>query len=298
MTVPLIADLKRNSLDDGPGIRTTVFFKGCPLSCVWCQNPEAKSFERQLMYERSSCLRCGECVAVCPQNAIDFQRDGYPVDTTSCVLCGQCIRVCPSEALRFVGSSYSVEELCAKLLKDEVFFKNSGGGVTLSGGEATARIDYVAELAKALKMRGVHICLETGGFYDGGMFKNKLLPFLDLIYFDIKIFDRAAHIQYCGAPNDVILENFKNLIHEGIPILPRIPLIPGITSKPENLEAIRIFLKSCGVTEIGLLPYNPLWLSKPETLGIVPDYTCSTWMTQEERKNIQEIFSDFSFKPF
>lgn len=297
-TCPLVADLKRNSLDDGPGIRTVVFLKGCPLSCVWCQNPETKSSQQQIVYEEEKCIGCGECMLSCSLQAISIDQNGsFPIDAGKCLLCGTCIEVCLGKALHFFGKTYSTDELYNKLLRDEVFYKNSHGGVTFSGGEPTLYISYLSELAQKLKDKNIHICLETCGFYNRERFEKELLPFIDWVYFDIKIYDREQHKRYCGVYNDTILQNFKALFSsQTVKVVPRIPLIPGVTTGEDNLLAIRKFFRDCGVKEIGLLPYNPLWLSKLKTLGITGKYDCSDWLGKEEKDRITEIFSEFSFR--
>jgi len=296
----LVADIKRNALDDGPGIRTTLFSKGCHLSCVWCQNPETKSPKQELLYDSKSCIGCGNCMKACEQAAIAIQSDGvYPVDKLSCILCGKCVSACPVQAIRFAGRHYEVDELCNKLLQDAIFFKHSGGGVTFSGGEPTFHLDFISIVAANLKQRGTHLCLETCGLYNHENFKAKLLPFLDLVYFDIKIFDGDKHKKYCGVPNAGILENFKLLIKEAsVNVLPRIPLIPDITTDTENLLAIKNFLQDCGINKVGLLPYNPLWLSKPSNTKETALYTRNEWMSKEEREAIKEIFKGFVFRNF
>ena len=299
-TNPLVTALKRNSLDDGPGIRTTVFFKGCPLSCLWCQNPEAKSSRQEIAYDERNCTGCTRCMGTCANKAISVQADrAYPVDRQKCVLCGECVKACESEALRFTGTAYNAAELIKKLLLDSVFYKNSGGGVTFSGGEPALHLDYLSVIAQKLKKHGIHLCIETCGHFDYDQFEEKLLPYLDLILFDIKIINRETHKKYCGVYNDVILSNFKRLIlGKKVKILPRIPLIPGITSSDENLIAIRGFLKECGAEEIGLLPYNPLWLSKLSCLGLNAEYNCSEWIDAGEKDRIKEIFKEFKFRNF
>ena len=308
----LITALKRNSLDDGPGIRTTVFFKGCPLSCVWCQNPEAKSPSQQIVYEAENCIGCLQCVRACGSEAISIQIDRtYPIDRQKCKfssedklciaepLCGPCIQACQTQALRFAGTAYETDQLCHMLLKDIIFYKNSNGGVTFSGGEPTRNIAFLSALAKKLKEKGIHLCLETCGFYDNELFEKELLPFLDLIYFDIKIYDRENHKKYCGVYNDVILRNFEALFDKkAVTVLPRVPLIPGITTGRDNLIAIREFFQRCGVKEIGLLPYNPLWLSKLPGLGVSPAYNRPEWMSRNEKDEVKEIFKDFTFRNF
>ena len=296
----LITALKRNSLDDGPGIRTTVFFKGCPLSCVWCQNPEAKSAMQQIVYERENCVGCLECKHSCSSDSISVRPDSaYPIDRQKCNLCGLCVNSCRSKALTFAGTAYEVDELVKKLLRDAVFFKNSNGGVTFSGGEPALHLEYLSALAKKLKESGIHLCIETSGFYDNEKFERELLPFLDLVYFDIKIFDREKHKKYCGVYNDTILRNFETLFSaKKVKVLPRIPLVPGITTERDNLISIREFFKNCGVEEIGLLPYNPLWLSKLPGIGTTAEYHHTEWMKGTEKDEVKEIFREFSFRGF
>jgi pyruvate formate lyase activating enzyme len=295
---PLIVEIKRNALDDGPGIRTLIFFKGCPLSCVWCQNPEAKSPFREILFDKAYCTECGNCKEACQEIAIDFEYQ-YRINRRLCTLCGDCIDICPNDALKFVGKQYSVEELLDIILKDKIFYDNSGGGVTLSGGEPLYHIKYVHNLLKELKKYNINICIETSGFFNRSEFEDFILPFVDLIYFDLKIYDPKIHVRYCKVPNEKILENFQNLIQNvHIEILPRIPLIPGITDTDENLYSLANYLKSFKIKKIGLLPYNPLWLDKSEKLGIPSLYTHQQWLSKEEKKRIEKIFSDFQFKSF
>jgi pyruvate formate lyase activating enzyme len=236
----------------------------------------------------------------CAASALRLKPDGsYPVDRGACKLCGACVCACPSGALRFVGTAYDVEALCKKLLRDEPFYRNSGGGVTFSGGEPTLHSDYVSALAKLLKKNGIHICIETCGLYERRRFEETLLPYIDLICFDIKLYDREKHRRYCGVPNDTIIENFKALCKNGaVALLPRIPLVPGITADEENLKEIRSFLRECDVKELGLLPYNPLWLSKLKSIGVEPEYGFDKWMRAEEKERVKEIFKGFVFRDF
>ena len=191
----LIANIKRNSLDDGPGIRTVIFFKGCPLSCVWCQNPETKSPSQEISFEASNCLECKECIKVCESGAIDF-KNKYRIDREICNFCGKCIDVCRGEALSFVGKEYTVDELLKIILKDKPFYDNSGGGITLTGGEPTCHFHYVEEFLKKVKENNVHVCLETCGLYNPDLFRRAILPYVDLIYFDLKIHNRIINFSF------------------------------------------------------------------------------------------------------
>jgi len=294
----LIVDIKRNSLDDGPGIRTVIFFKGCPLGCVWCQNPETKSPSQEISFDKNNCIECKKCLEVCDLNAISFSNK-YRIDRTICNLCGKCIEICLNQALKFVGKEYSVSELIEIVLKDKIFYENSGGGVTLSGGEPTFQMDYLNEFLKELKKDNIHMVLETCGYFNLEKFKDLILPYVDIIYFDLKIYNSDLHLKYCNVPNSTILKNFEVLIQNNdVEILPRFPLIPKITATKENLIKWVNYLKSFNIKEIGLLPYNPLWRSKANTLGIKAEYTRSDWLNKKEKAQIKSFFSDFNFKDF
>jgi pyruvate formate lyase activating enzyme len=291
-------DIKRNALDDGPGIRTLIFFKGCPLSCVWCQNPEARTPFQEIAFYKENCAECRKCLKVCDQEAINFFYE-YRIDRSLCNLCGECIKTCPNNALKFVGTEYEIKQLVDIILKDKIFYKNSGGGVTLSGGEPLYHMNYVSQLLKELKKENIHTCIETCGYYNREKFNELILPYVDLIYFDLKIFDKKLHTQYCKTQNEIIFDNFEDLIkNQTVKVLPRIPLIPNITATEENLTKLANYLKSLSIKKIGLLPYNPLWLSKTEKIGIKPQYTRSEWLNKDEKERIKYIFSDFEFEDF
>ena len=295
---PFIVDIKRNSLDDGPGIRTLLFFKGCPLSCVWCQNPETKRPVQEISFDGEKCIGCGKCLEVCSRGTIDFNYE-YRIHREDCSLCGDCIDACKNNALEYVGKLYTVDQLLESILKDKVFFDNSGGGVTFSGGEPLYHMNYLHGLLLKLKEHDIHVCVETSGFYNRNQFEELILPLVDLVYFDLKIYDPKKHAQYCQVSNEIILKNFEHLITiNNVEVLPRIPLIPGITDTDENLRDWRSYLKSLNIRKVGLLPYNPLWLVKPQKLGIKPGYSHSEWLGTEKKKKIKEIFSDFEFKDF
>lgn len=271
MKTPLVLEIKGNSLDDGPGIRSVVFFKGCPLSCIWCHNPESKHAAAEISYDKELCIGCGTCVGKCPVSAVGPNKPAF-VDRARCTLCCECVNACPAKAITKVGAEMTQEELLKKLLSDKPFYDISGGGVTLSGGEATLCTEWVGELARKLSENGVKVLIETCGFFDYDRVEKNLLPYVSDIYCDIKIFDREKHKKYCGVYNDRILENFRRMYADrekfGYNIMPRVPLIPDITDTDENLEAIADYMASCGVERTDLLPYNPTWYPKNDKLGI------------------------------
>jgi pyruvate formate lyase activating enzyme len=279
----LIVDIRRNSLDDGPGIRSTVFFKGCVLSCVWCQNPETLSPKREIQHHAGNCIACGTCVDNCPHGALTLVAGAREYDRERCQLCGTCVENCPAGAVRFVGREVSVDELVAELVKDEPFYRNSGGGVTFSGGEPTIHTDYVAEVAEKLQNRGVHTLLQTCGLYKTAAVEDKLLPHIDTIYFDTKIADPERHARYTGVSNEAILANLARLADFARErVLPRVPLVPGITDTDDNLAGIAEIVTGFGFGKIALLPYNPLWISKRAELGMDFAYRHEEFMPEEE----------------
>ncbi|MBW2455755.1 MAG: glycyl-radical enzyme activating protein, partial [Deltaproteobacteria bacterium] len=260
MHLPFIADIKRNSLDDGPGIRSTVFFKGCPLSCSWCHNPECIHAGPELLFRPADCIDCRDCVANCPNGAIGPTGPGS-LDRSRCHRSGRCADECPTGALELVGRRYDLDELLALLLRDQAFYRNSGGGVTLSGGEATLFGDYAGALARRLREAGAHVLLETCGHFEWRRFATQLLPYLDTIYFDLKLADPSAHERWCGRDNGLILENLDRLLEDReeqrLEVLVRVPLVPNVTCTEANLTAIATLLRGRGAQRVALLPYNP-----------------------------------------
>jgi pyruvate formate lyase activating enzyme len=299
----LIFEVKGNSLDDGPGIRTVIFFKGCPLTCVWCHNPESKKAKAEIKFDREKCIGCNSCIAACREGALQ-REDPYFVNRERCTLCLSCVDECPSTALSQVGDFWSIEDLMGEIIKDVPFFKASGGGITLSGGEPTLYMDFAAQLLKSAHAQDVNTLLETCGLFDEQRFLESIYPHIDTIYFDIKLFDTAEHKKYCGAGNETILKNFDSLSRrcgvDGKDLLPRVPLIPGITATPENLEAIAGFLKGHGIGKVELLPYNPLWFSKTESLGQTSPLSGQTamkeWMPLSLVEECKGFFAEFDVR--
>ena len=292
----LILNIRRNSLDDGPGIRTTVFFKGCPLNCLWCHNPESKKAKPELSYDAAVCVGCGTCAWGCPESAIS-ENNPYFVDRGKCSLCFKCADACPSRALKRMGTPMTVAEVAESALKDAAFYRSSGGGVTLSGGEPTTYMEFCSELMSELRGAGVDTLVETCGLFDFDRFSSLMLPFAERIYIDIKLMDSARHKEMCGADNRVILSNARRLIEAsaqgGLEILPRIPLIPGVTDTDENLAAAAAFLKDCGATRVSLLSYNPTWTDKMRMLGEETKFAASSWTSAEKMESCRAFFKDF-----
>ncbi|MGA2317971.1 MAG: glycyl-radical enzyme activating protein [Thermodesulfobacteriota bacterium] len=289
--LPLIVDVKRNSLEDGPGIRSVVFFKGCPLRCLFCQNPETQDPNVEIVFSARECIRCGECAIVCPQGAIDLGFSGR-IHREKCLRCGRCAGICPGKGLRRIGSYYPVEVLTGILLQDLPFYRHSGGGVTLSGGECTMHPDYVESLLKSLREKGIHIALETSGYFEYETFKGKILPYIDLIYYDIKIADPEIHRMYVGKTNRIILDNLFRIARErGIKVYPRVPLIPGITTTMKNLKEIVDILCEAGVEAVSLLPYNPMGMEMFASLGRAKPALPELFMRPDQEREIYAIFT-------
>lgn len=255
MPTATIFDIERNSFVDGPGIRTTVFFKGCNLKCAWCHNPEGQDFKPQMMFYKDKCTGCGKCKDVCPYNL------------ENCNLCGKCTFYCPVDARKVCGKEYTVDEVFAEIIKDKAFYENSGGGVTFSGGECMLQIDFLMEILKKCKENGIHTAVDTAGHIPFESFE-KILPYTDLFLYDIKIFDSEKHKKYVGVGNNLILKNLKMLFDMDAKIWIRIPIIAGINDSTEEMKKIKSFLDSVGIFEkIELLPYHAMGENKYFALG-------------------------------
>ncbi len=293
----LILEVKGNSLDDGPGIRTVIFVKGCPLSCSWCHNPESKRADAELSFSRRDCIDCGLCRTVCANKALDADNPLY-IDRNACRLCFACVDVCPTRALSRVGKPLSIDAIVETALGDALFYSASGGGVTLSGGEVTMFPAFAGELLRRLKAHGIHTLVETCGHFNPGQFEARMLPHIDTIYFDLKLFRTDQHKFHCGVGNELILSNFKNLYAKSrnghFTVLPRIPLIPGISDTEENLAGFADFLVAQKAERVQLLPYNPTWLEKNQKLGIdVEDHYLrgQTWQDDQKLQFCESIFT-------
>ena len=293
MNTATIFSIKRFAVHDGPGIRTTVFFKGCPLSCKWCHNPEGLKAERQIALFSHKCVSCGICAQVCPQGAHRLQGTDHWIDRTKCNLCGVCEGECPQKAIQLFGQKVSVSDLMPKLLEDKVFFENSGGGVTLSGGECLLWADFCAELLKELKANGIRTAVDTCGAVPRSAVQ-KVMDDTDLFLYDVKAMDRDVHIHATGLPNDGILDNLQYIDSMGKNIEIRIPYVPGYNDG--EMEKIRDFLQGLKhITAVKVLPYHRLAGSKYESLGF-ENHLPETVPDAREMERAEAIFAGFNQK--
>jgi pyruvate formate lyase activating enzyme len=266
----LVSAVQRYSTNDGPGIRSTVFLKGCPLACLWCGNPELMRPASDLLHDRERCARCGACVEMCPRGAPAFAEDGsIRVDRAVCDVCGDCVAVCPEGALERVGKWMGVDELVSELLKDRIFFETSGGGVTFSGGEPLRQSGFVARAAARLKAAEVHTALDTAGEASWNRFEE-VLPWIDLVLFDLKAADSERHRRYTGCGNERILANLRLLAKHGVPVRVRLVMAPGFNDGEEEILARMEIVASLGnVVGVDVLPYHRYGEGKYPRLGLV-----------------------------
>ncbi|MDO5650252.1 MAG: glycyl-radical enzyme activating protein [Gallicola sp.] len=291
-----IFNIQKYSLHDGPGIRTTVFLKGCPLRCKWCHNPESLSRNPQMALYKDRCTLCGSCVEVCPENAL-FIEDGLLVlDDEKCTKCGDCENVCNYSAIKVVGKSTSVEEIFKDIDKDAVFYEVSGGGVTFSGGEPFYQPELLLELVKGSKERGYHVAVDTSGETSWENME-KVLPYVDLFLYDLKMVDDEKHKKYVGASNRIILENLIKLDEKNANINLRLPLIKGINDLEEDILKILDFIKDLNnISQINLLEYHSMGKEKYPRLGMVNELTGDEQLGGEKMEAIEKIFEKAGYK--
>jgi pyruvate formate lyase activating enzyme len=250
-----VFNIQRFSINDGPGIRTTVFMKGCPLSCAWCHNPESKLARPEIFFDAKKCTACGRCTAICPLGAHKISDGMHLYERDICTACGKCVYKCPGGLRRICGKSYTCDELEEVILRQSIFFKD-GGGVTFSGGEPTMQSDFLLEMLVRLRKKGIHCAVQTCGYTPKDVFK-RITENADFFLYDIKLADDEKHKAYTGASNKLILENLTTLIESGVPFIGRTPIIEGVNDSVENLSATAELVKNArNMIRFELLPYN------------------------------------------
>ena len=261
----VVFDIQRFSVNDGPGIRTIVFLKGCPLSCLWCCNPESQRRETDVMYDAKKCIGCGKCMKACQHGAIGPGNETW-VDRSKCVGCGECVNVCPTGALTLKGEVMTVSEVIHVLRRDAHYFRKSGGGITLSGGEPLMQWKYARELLKACKAQGWDTAIETTG-YGSDEAIEAVIPYLDLVLLDCKSTDPTVHKRVTGVSNELIQKNSRKIVSMANKVIIRVPTIPTVNASEEEFHRIAEYAKSLGVDTVHVLPYHTLGQSKYEMLG-------------------------------
>ncbi len=262
---PLIFSIEPCSFDNGPGLRNTIFLKGCSLNCTWCHNPESISSKREIAFYFRKCIGCGDCKRVCNDDAINL-NDNKRIIRDKWARCGKCTFECPTKALEICGIYYSPDELFKEIMKDITFIKTSSGGVTFSGGEPFLYSKYLISICTLLKEKNIHIAIQTSGNISFELIKP-LLPLIDLIYFDLKFIDSKLHKQHTGSENKLILDNFNKLLKEDVLLIPRTPLVPGITDSKENISDIITFLKELEIKNHVFLDFNSSYEFKKDAFG-------------------------------
>jgi pyruvate formate lyase activating enzyme len=270
-TSGIIFNIQGYSIHDGPGIRSLVFLKGCPLRCKWCDNPESQNPSIEVEFFEKKCIRCGTCLTVCERGAInpkvELSTPEDKIDRSTCDNCGKCAAACPVQSLRPIGEKLSLSQVMEEILRDAPYYRRSGGGVTLSGGEPLGQPEFSREILRECYNRNIHTALETSGYAPGRIYR-RVIEFADLILYDVKHMEGKAHRELTGVPNEIIMDNLRDTVRLGKRVIVRVPLVPGYTDTANNVTAIGGLISGCGIQEIHLLPFHQLGRDKYRRLGL------------------------------
>jgi pyruvate formate lyase activating enzyme len=290
-----IFNIQRFSLDDGPGIRTTVFLKGCPLRCLWCSNPESQNARPEIAHRPAVCNKCMKCTEICSNKAISVDSKGVYIDRERCTNCGNCVKVCGPEALKILGEAKSVEDIFQEIKKDIRFYRDSGGGLTVSGGEPLFQPDFTIELLKRCQAEGIHTSIETCGYGDQTSLEE-VLKYTSLVLFDVKLIDPSLHKQATGQSNSIILHNLRLARATGTPLITRVPLIPGFNDSEKEITAIAHTIADTGKQkEVHLLPYHKWGIAKYQQLDREYPLNNLERPTQEKIQKCKDILESCGF---
>lgn len=297
MQTGVIFNIQKFSINDGPGIRTVVFFKGCPLHCKWCANSESQLAKIQILWDKKKCLHCHHCLEICLQKAIFLKDDNIFIDTNKCTLCKQCINTCPQKALTSEGEIKTVQQVLDIVLQDEVFYEESDGGITLSGGEFLMQTQFAKELLIAAKEKNLHTCCETTGFCTPEKFQH-IIQYIDYILFDLKHWNSQKHLEGTGVDNKLILTNMKYAISTGKKVLPRIPVIPKFNDSLEDAKRFCEVLHDVGSNQCQLLPFHQFGENKYYLLNKKYAYENQPALHHEDLQDYLQIFLDNDIHAF
>jgi pyruvate formate lyase activating enzyme len=288
-----IFDVKKFSLHDGPGIRTTIFFKGCPLSCWWCHNPEGQALGQEMMFQANRCIRCGACLAVCPRGAISWNGDGVSTTDELCALCGACVEACYAQARQIVGRETTVAQVMAEIERDVAFYDESGGGVTFSGGEPLLQPDFLLALLRVCKEKEIHTAVDTCGFAPWETL-DRIREHVALFLYDLKLMDEMRHREFTGVSNALILKNLQALSQRGHRIALRVPIVPGVNDDEENIRQTGAFAAALPhLHRVDILPYHHTGADKYGRLRQVYGLSQARPPSDENMADIAQILREY-----